>query len=923
VTPCVRVGPVRPWWRIPRRPHLSPGGQHPRTNPPIEARLQRRAIVLLLAVVLCLVGTATFILLQQQAASDAGSRADRLRQGQLDAQALRLGMVVQMTGIRGFASTGIPTLLDSNSEGRQQVTAAVQRLRRAGLRETAELAATLAAITSWERWASAAAVDAPRRPLIDPVGLLEGDRRFDAYRGSQARLETALGRDVSSALAEVSERSRAARLVQLTGGLEVGGVLAFLGLMLLRWTLRPVLRLAEAAEAITAGEPVSIPPTTRRDEVGALSRALVQWQNAAPARQQFFTLALDAHLIAEPSGNLVDVNPAMERITGFTKRELTTRPLGDFIHPDDLEGIGAALGALARGGQVTDHEARMLCRDGSYRTLSWNAAASPASGTLYSVGRDVTEERRIRDALEQQAQLLDLAHDAILVREIGSGGRITYWSRGAEDTYGWSATEAVGRISHELLEPEFPSPLLAEIEEEVVRTGRWHGRLVHRLRDGGRVVVDSCWALRSGATGLPEGYLEVNRDITERTRLEQELRTSNDELARASGAKSEFLARMSHELRTPLNAILGFSQLLEMEMGDRHRDFLQRIQGAGHHLLDLVNGVLDISRVEAGVVRVSIEPLLLAAVIEEASALIRPVASTRGITVSTRCDAAASHVLADLQRLKQVLLNLLSNAVKYNREGGHISVVAGPHDGRVRVAVTDTGPGIPACKLDRLFHPFDRLDAETTGVEGTGLGLALSRHLLTAMDGSISVESSEGGTTFTVDLPAAPSGVDRLPTDALAVEVRPPADRACTVLYVEDNLANLELVEQILRRRRSGGFTILPAMQGRLALELALEHRPDLILLDVHLPDLSGWEVLHRLRAEERTAAIPVIVVSADDTARQVERLLDAGARAYLTKPLDVEEFLAVVDEVLTGPHLVDLGPGHAGRVHFRRESRW
>jgi PAS domain S-box-containing protein len=872
-------------------------------NAPTEPRLLRRALIVL-AGMLCSAAAGLVLLGEQQAARDAGCRADRLRQLQRDGDALLIGMVNQETSVRGYLDTGVADFLEPYVEGRRQVAGAVQRLRRAGLQGTARLDATLAPAAFWQEWAAGrtAAVDPGSTPVISTAAWLEGKRRFDAFRAAQTRLEGGLGREVATALADAADRSRDARLAALIGGVGGAGSLVLLGLLLLGWwTLRPVLRLAQAAAAMAAGEPVTIAPTTRRDEVGALSRALVHLQNAAIERERFFTLALDANVITNPSGGIVDASPAMERITGFTKPELLSRSLMELVHPDDLEGVVASIGNLAHGARVTGFEVRTLCKDGSHRYLSWSAAASPVTGAIYWVGRDVTEERRTRDALEERAQLLNLAHDAILVRDIAGKDGITYWTAGAEATYGWSADEALGRVSHQLLETEFPRPL-PEVEEEVLRTGRWQGELTQSVHDGGRVVIDSRWALRTDAAGHPDGVLEVNRDITERKRLERALEESTAELVRASQAKTEFLSRMSHELRTPLNAILGFSQLLETDVEDRNRDFLRRIQDAGRHLLALINDVLDISRVESGTMPVSIEPVSIAGVVTVTSELIKPLAAARGIVVSTQLSGACDqHVLADLQGLKQVMLNLMSNAVKYNREGGHISVVAEPHDDAVRVAVANTGPRIPRRERDRLFQAFDRLGAETTGVEGTGLGLMLSRQLLIAMGGSISVESSDRWTTFSIELPAAGGQEELLVGRAFTADDPAALSDRRVVMYVEDSLSYLQLVERIFERQRRG-FTVLPAMQGSLALELAREHCPDLILLDVHLPDISGHELLRRLRADQRTAGIPVVVISADVSADQVTRMLDAGARAYLAKPLEVDRLLAVLDEVLGGP---------------------
>jgi signal transduction histidine kinase/ActR/RegA family two-component response regulator len=386
------------------------------------------------------------------------------------------------------------------------------------------------------------------------------------------------------------------------------------------------------------------------------------------------------------------------------------------------------------------------------------------------------------------------------------------------------------------------------------------------------------------------------------------LLTAKQAAEEASQAKSEFLSRMSHELRTPLNAILGFAQLLELDdLTADQRESVDHILRAGRHLLDLVNEVLDLSRIEAGRLQLSPEPVLVGDVLREALDLVRPLAAERRVRLAVGADAGAAaprRVVADLQRLKQVLLNLLSNAIKYNREGGGVVLAceAAP-DERLRLVVTDTGPGIPADRLARLFTPFERLGAEQSGVEGTGLGLALSQRLVAAMGGTLGVESRPGqGSSFWVELP--PAGEDEEeapPADGGAPGAAPdaPAGPGRTVLYVEDNLSNLALVRRVLARRPR--IALLTAMQGQLGLDLARSHRPALVLLDLHLPDVAGEDVLRALRAAPETRDVPVVVVSADATPRQVERLLAAGARSYLTKPLDVPRLLQVVDETLAG----------------------
>jgi CheY-like chemotaxis protein len=355
---------------------------------------------------------------------------------------------------------------------------------------------------------------------------------------------------------------------------------------------------------------------------------------------------------------------------------------------------------------------------------------------------------------------------------------------------------------------------------------------------------------------------------------------------------------MSHELRTPLNAVLGFGQLLEMdELGEEQRVSIGHIMRAGRHLLELINEVLDISRIEAGRFAVSPEPVSVGEVAREALDLIGPLAAERQVRIECLIpDGAGGCVLADRKRLAQVLLNLISNAVKYNRPGGSVSVSAVEGTGgHTRLQVADTGPGIDPAMAHRLFRPFERLGAAPTGVEGTGLGLALSKRLIDAMGGSIGAESRLGeGSTFWVELPATEAPVDRYERDTRQRLPAVGGAAPLTVLYIEDNLPNLELIQRVLIHRPA--VRLISAMQGQLGLDLAREHRPDLILLDLHLPDVPGDEVLGRLRADPRTRGIPVVVISADVTPGQIDRMLNAGVAAYLTKPIDVRRLIELVD---------------------------
>ena len=404
-------------------------------------------------------------------------------------------------------------------------------------------------------------------------------------------------------------------------------------------------------------------------------------------------------------------------------------------------------------------------------------------------------------------------------------------------------------------------------------------------------------------------------DVTDFVRLEEreslheaeivrrsiELQEANERLRTADTAKNEFLSRMSHELRSPLTAIMGFGQLLSFSgLDPKSEERVSMILKASDHLLAIVHEVLDLSRVQEGTVSISPETVALQPLVDEAVGLMRPLAESLGVIMHPpELAPGVGYVFADNQRLKQVVINLLSNAIKYNRPTGEIrvSVVEAPEE-RVRVSVTDTGRGLSPESIAKLFVPFERLDAAAAGIEGTGLGLALSRTLVEAMGGTIGVESVLGaGSTFTVELDRGEQLAVRLLTgepDPLLKLRSYPGERR--VLYIEDTVANVRVIEGVLELRP--GVQLLSAMFGRLGVELAREHHPDLILLDLHLPDLPGDRVLAELQEDAETRDIPVIVLSADAT-REREQLLAAGAAAYLTKPIDLRRLLDVFDRHL------------------------
>jgi len=385
---------------------------------------------------------------------------------------------------------------------------------------------------------------------------------------------------------------------------------------------------------------------------------------------------------------------------------------------------------------------------------------------------------------------------------------------------------------------------------------------------------------------------------------EAQLTVTRDEALSATQAKNAFLSHTSHELRTPLNSILGFTQLLEMsDLSDEDHDSAARILGAGRHLLALINELIDIARIESGDLSLSVEPVLVLPLVEEARDLLGPLAAERSIRIASHCANPALAAHADRQRFAQVLVNLISNAVKYNRHGGAITITCQEEGtGQASVVISDTGRGMRQEDLERIFAPFERLGAGETEIEGTGIGLPLAKALTEAMGGQLTASSVLGeGSAFTVSLPRAPDVIHAPPPDTVpASPARPsvPAGAAINVLYIEDNPANVEVVSRFLKGR--GNARLHSVGSGRAGLDSAIRDIPDIILLDLHLPDLQGDRVLRELKAEPITAAIPVVVLSADATQGVVRRLLAIGALAYLTKPLDLAELGELLDSSAT-----------------------
>ncbi|MFZ4717802.1 MAG: PAS domain S-box protein [Ilumatobacteraceae bacterium] len=611
-------------------------------------------------------------------------------------------------------------------------------------------------------------------------------------------------------------------------------------------------------------------------------------------------------VIQQIDGIPVYVSSAITGILGWQPEDLVGRQLTDFWHPED-RGMAVTLREQSMRGDGGQQVMRMRHKNGSYRWIEASGQPAPApDGRPGAVGllRDVTERveaaHALAEAQERDRLMAELSSDVFLI--YASDGTIV-WANGAtQQIVGVPPEELLGTPGDDLFFEDDRARTAAqrtvmhggELITGHIRIRRPNGE-AHWVDRRMRAIVDEHGNVRFYATSWRDAQAEV--EYSER------LTASEREAKEANTAKTAFLSRMSHELRTPLNAVLGFGQLLEMDdLPTGQHQAVEQILTGGRHLLELINEVLDIARIESGRMSMSLEAVMVSDLVGQAIELVRPLGDAHQVTLPhfdpTACDTL---VFVDRQRTIQVLLNLLSNAIKYNTTGGAVRVVCRELDvDCVAIDVEDDGLGIAPELLPRLFEPFDRLGAEASGIEGTGIGLALSRGLAEMMHGRIEVRSTPHvGSVFTLVLPrtvAVPMSVDT--TDGVSGA---PADANVgrVVLYVEDNPANAMLMRSIVERRE--GVELREASTGESALGWALADVPDLVLLDLHLPDIPGEEVLRRLRTDQRTATVPVVVISADAAQDVRGRLGALGADAFIPKPVDLGEVLSWIDDPLQG----------------------
>jgi PAS domain S-box-containing protein len=520
-------------------------------------------------------------------------------------------------------------------------------------------------------------------------------------------------------------------------------------------------------------------------------------------------------------------------------------------------------------------------------------------------------DQKLRDQQFYTRSLIESNIDALMTTD--PSGMISDVNHQMELLTGCTRDELIGSpFKNYFTDPERAETGIAQVLREGKVTDY---ELTAHARDGKQTVVSYNATTFHDRERKLQGVFAAARDVTERKQIERTLQENYIELENAKAAaekanlaKSEFLSSMSHELRTPLNAVLGFAQLMASDTpppSKPQKQSIDQILQAGWYLLRLINEILDLAMIESGKVTLSQEAMSLADVLHDCQAMIEPQAQKRGIRMTFPHFDNMYYVHADRTRVKQVMINLLANAIKYNSKGGAVIVECKmSSENRVRVSVTDTGAGMAPEQLAQLFQPFNRLGQAASGEEGTGIGLVVTKQLVELMGGVIGVSSTVGmGSVFWVELAATSAPVLAYDNSSeLSIDGRTDAatrtlEPRPTLLYVEDNPANLALVEQLIARR--GDLKLLTAIDGHLGVQLARTYQPDVILMDINLPGISGFDALEILRRDPATAHIPVMALSANAVPRDIARGLEAGFFRYLTKPIKVREFMDALDVVL------------------------
>ena len=653
----------------------------------------------------------------------------------------------------------------------------------------------------------------------------------------------------------------------------------------------------------------------------------------AALQDAILTSANFSIIATDEKGVIQLFNVGAETMLGYTAAEVVNRITPADIH-DPQEVIERAqalsrelattiapgfeaLAFKASRGIEDKYELTYIRKDGSrFPAIVSVTALRDADGGIIGyllIGTDNSARKQVEEKLRWTEEgfrlMVESVTDCAIVM-LDSEGRVVSWNTGAQRIQGYLAEEIVGQHFSRFYPPADIARGTPQRDlDAAAAEGRYEVEGWRVRKDGSLFWANVVFTAIRDAAGNARGFAKLTRDLTERRLVEETLTLAKGAAEKANLAKSEFLSSMSHELRSPLNAILGFAQLMESDATPAtpsQKASIDEILRAGWYLLELINEILDLAQIESGRLSLSPEPSSLAEVILECKAMIEPQAQPRGIHMTFPSFEVPCFVAADRTRLKQVLINLLSNAIKYNKRGGRVVVdLTGSTVDRIRINVRDTGAGLSAEKLAQLFQPFNRLGQEHGTEQGTGIGLVMSKRLVELMGGVLSIESHVGeGSVFSCEVGAATAPeLDALTAEPAAAG-QPGSQAGAplrTLLYVEDNPANLKLVEQLITRRST--IRLLTAVDGNQGIQLARAHQPDVILMDINLPGISGIEALKILRDDPVTAHIPIVALSANAMPRDIARGLEAGFFSYLTKPIKVKEFMEALDTALEAAH--------------------